>query len=128
MDSNGIAASNVTQWVAAYEGAWRAPGTEALTEMFTPDAAYSQGPYEQPVGGLPAIAEMWERERSSPDEEFTMSSEVVAVDVDTAVVRVEVHYGLPTKQEFRDLWIIRFAADGRCRAFEEWPFAPDAAP
>jgi ketosteroid isomerase-like protein len=128
MDTNGIAASNVTHWVAAYERAWRAPGTEVLTELFTPDAVYSQGPYKQPVVGLPAIGEMWERERSGPDEEFTMSSDVVAADGDTAVVRVEVHYGLPTKQAFRDLWIIRFAVDGRCRAFEEWPFAPGTAP
>ena len=28
--------------------------------------------------------------------------------------------------EYRDLWIIRFAEDGRCRHFEEWPYAPDA--
>ena len=48
----------------------------------------------------------------------------LAVDGDTAVVRVEVSYGPPINQEYRDLWIIRFAEDGRCEAFEEWPFAP----
>jgi hypothetical protein len=52
-----------------------------------------------------------------------MTSEVVAVDGDTAVVRVEVWYGDPVQQEFRDLWVIRFAADGRCAAFEEWWFS-----
>jgi hypothetical protein len=47
----------------------------------------------------------------------------VAVDADTAVVRVEVDYerGRP----WRDLWVLRFAVDGRCRHFEEWPFAHD---
>jgi len=25
---------------------------------------------------------------------------------------------------WRDLWVLRFAADGRCSSFEEWPFAP----
>jgi uncharacterized protein (TIGR02246 family) len=117
-------ANDVARWVASYERAWRAPGTEALTELFTPDAVYSPGPYEVPVVGRPAIGVMWERERSGPDEDFSMTSEVVAVDGDTAVVRVEVQYGCPTKQEFRDLWIIGFASDGRCQAFEEWPFAP----
>jgi len=39
-------------------------------------------------------------------------------------VRVEVWYGDPVQQEFRDLWVIRFAADGRCAAFEEWWFSP----
>jgi hypothetical protein len=53
-----------------------------------------------------------------------MASEIVAVDGDTAVVRVEVRYQAPTAREFRDLWVIRFGDDGRCRWFEEWPFAP----
>jgi hypothetical protein len=41
-----------------------------------------------------------------------------------AVVRAEVSYGDPPTQEYRDLWVIRFAADGRCAWFEEWPFWP----
>jgi ketosteroid isomerase-like protein len=116
--------TQVAGWVAAYEQAWRAPGTDALAAIFTPDASYLQGPYRQPVTGLPAIAGMWDREREGPDEVFRMTSEVVAVDGDTAVVRVEVRYGDPVHQEYRDLWIVRFAGDGRCRAFEEWPFWP----
>jgi len=39
-------------------------------------------------------------------------------------VRAEVRYGDPVDREYRDLWIIRLGADGRCVAFEEWPFAP----
>jgi ketosteroid isomerase-like protein len=119
MSRDGVAA-----WVAAYERAWRSAGTEALTELFTPDATYQQGPYDEPVTGLPALARMWEAERAGPAEVFRMTSEVVAVDGDTAVVRVEVWYGDPVLQEFRDLWVIRFAADGRCAAFEEWWFSP----
>ena len=119
MDRDGVAA-----WVAAYERAWRSAGTEALTGLFTTDATYQQGPYDEPLTGLPAIAQMWEAERAGPAEVFRMTSEVVAVDGDTAVVRVEVWYGDPVQQEFRDLWVIRFAADGRCAAFEEWWFSP----
>jgi len=119
VDRDGVAA-----WVAAYERAWRSAGTGALTGLFTPDATYQQGPYDEPVTGLPAIARMWEAERAGPAEVFRMTSEVVAVDGDTAVVRVEVWYGDPVQQEFRDLWVIRFAADGRCAAFEEWWFSP----
>jgi hypothetical protein len=39
-------------------------------------------------------------------------------------VRVQVRYGDPVDREFRDLWIMRFAEDGRCDSFEEWPFSP----
>jgi len=115
---------DVIGWLAAYERAWRTPGTDALAEIFTSDAGYSQAPYRDPVVGLPAIAEMWEAERAGPDEVFRMVSTVVAVDGDTAVVRVEVEYGDPLEQEYRDLWIVRFGQDGRCRSFEEWPFWP----
>jgi ketosteroid isomerase-like protein len=114
----------VAAWVAAYERAWRAPGTSALAGIFTEDAGYLQGPYERLVEGLPAIAGMWEAEREGPAEVFRMTSGIVAVDGDTAVIRVDVSYGDPVRQEYRDLWIARFAPDGRCRGFEEWPFWP----
>jgi uncharacterized protein (TIGR02246 family) len=116
--------TRVAGWIAAYERAWRTAGTEGLAGLFTDDASYLQGPYREPVVGLPAIARMWEAERDGPDEVFRMTSEVLAVDGDTAVARLEVRYGEPVTDEFRDLWIMRFAPDGRCRSFEEWPFAP----
>jgi ketosteroid isomerase-like protein len=115
----------VTRWVTAYEAAWRAAGTDALGDIFAIDATYLQGPYEEPVTGLPAIERMWEAERDGPDEAFQMTSDIVAVDGDTAVVRVEVRYGDPVTQEWQDLWLIRFDAGGRCAAFEEWPIAPE---
>ena len=115
----------MTGWVAAYERAWRAPGTGALAGIFTGDATYRQGPYDEPVTGLPAIARMWEAERDGPDEVFRMTSDVIAVDGDASVVRVEVSYGEPVRQEYRDLWVLRFASDGRCTWFEEWPFWPE---
>ncbi|HEX6869811.1 MAG TPA: nuclear transport factor 2 family protein [Micromonosporaceae bacterium] len=117
-------AEQVLAWVAGYERAWRTAGTRPLASIFTADATYQQAPYREPLAGLPAIARMWDEERAGPDEVFQLSAEVIAVERDTAVVRVEVTYGEPATQEFRDLWIIKFAADGRCRAFEEWPFSP----
>ena len=125
MDRAGVVA-----WVGAYERAWRTPGTEPLAGLFTPDATYVFDPYEAPVQGLDALGRWWDEDRDGPDEVFTMRSEVVAVDGDVAVVRVEVAYGEPVRQEYLDLWVARFAADGRCAAFEEWPFWPghDRAP
>jgi hypothetical protein len=111
-------------WVTAYERAWRTAGTEPLRELFAGDATYRMSPYEEPARGLTEIAELWERERVSPDEAFEISHRVVAVEGDTAVVRVEVAYGPPAQSEYRDLWIVRFGPDGRCVEFEEWPFWP----
>src|SRR5262249_23126396 len=87
--------AQLSAWIARYEEAWRSPGTESLAGLFARDASYSTAPYENPHEGLDAIAEMWEAERRGPDEEFEMSSEVVAVEDDTGVARVEVRYGPP---------------------------------
>jgi hypothetical protein len=119
-----VTKEQVANWISAYERAWRTPGTAVLADLFSEDASYQQGPYDEPVHDLPAIGRMWERERHGPDEAFSMTSEIIAVDGSTAVARVEVRYGRPLRQQFRDLWIICFAADGRCSSFEEWPFAP----
>jgi hypothetical protein len=44
------------------------------------------------------------------------------------VVRIEVRYGRPVRQEYRDLWVLRLDDDGRCSWFEEWPFWPEQSP
>ena len=46
----------VSQWLADYEAAWRAPGTGRLAGIFTDDASYRHSPYEEPVAGLDAIS------------------------------------------------------------------------
>lgn len=114
----------VVRWVEGYERAWRSAGTGHLSRLFTPDATYLVSPWARPVEGLAAISELWESERDGVDESFTMASEIVAVDGDTAVVRVAVSYGPPDGRRWRDLWVVRFDDGGRCAAFEEWPFAP----
>lgn len=116
--------ASVRAWIDAYEQAWRTAGVAGLPELFSADAVYSPGPFEEPVAGLAAIEEMWERERQGPDEAFTMESEVIAVEGDAAVARVEVRYGEPRSQLYLDLWVMRFDEAGRCSAFEEWPFWP----
>ena len=114
----------VHRWVAGYELAWRTSGTNGLSALFTADATYLHSPYEEPVVGIHAIRKMWDDDRDGPDEVFTLSTEIVAVEGDTAVVRAEVQNGEPIRQEYRDLWLIRFDANGRCARFEEWPYWP----
>jgi hypothetical protein len=116
--------AGVERWVARYEQLWRTPGTDGLGDLFTDDASYRASPWAPAVSGHDALAEFWEAERVSATEVFDMRSTVVAVDADTAVVRVEVDYAA-SGARWRDLWVLEFADDGRCRAFEEWPFAPD---
>src|SRR5262249_22193441 len=119
-----VGRAQVHAWLSTYERAWRTAGTASLGELFTLDATYLQAPYEKPLVGLNAIGEMWEAERESPDEAFEMKSALLALEDNVAVARVEVEYEHPTPHEHRDLWVIRFGEDGRCRSFEEWPYCP----
>lgn len=114
----------LARWIGNYERAWRTAGTSRLEELFVPAATYLSAPFDPPLEGRAAIASFWEAERDGPDEAFVLSWEPVAVEGDTGVARVEVHYGDPPARVYRDVWIVTLAGDGRCIAFEEWPFFP----
>jgi ketosteroid isomerase-like protein len=114
---------DIRRWVAGYEKAWRSPGTASLAKLFTEGVSYRPSPWKDPVEGMEDLAKFWNAERDGPGEAFTMSSELVALDGGTAVVRTQVDYEKSSSGRWRDLWVLRFDADGRCRHFEEWPFA-----
>ena len=47
-----------------------------------------------------------------------MSEHLLRID------NLEVRYGDPVGQEYRDLWVLSFAGDGRVEEFEEWAYWP----
>ncbi|MGY1615709.1 VOC family protein [Geodermatophilus sp. SYSU D00691] len=125
---------DVVRWVAEYERGWRAGDLDAVPRLFSEDARYRVSPYaDPPKVGHAEIQAFWRDDEGIP---FTVSAEPVAVEGRDAVVRLEVRYGDPVTQEYRDLWVLRFADDGRVEAFEEWAYWPgkpytasgDAAP
>ena len=117
--------AQLAHWIDSYEAAWRTPGTEVLSRIFTRDATYSAGPFEPTRHGLDEIAALWDEEREGPNEAFRMTSEIVASDDRTGVARVEVWYDGPPPRHYRDLWVVRLDDSGRCTHFEEWPFWPE---
>jgi hypothetical protein len=111
----------VMRWVAAYEAAWRESDRNAVEKLFTEDARYGRSPYDEALVGHAAIQDFWVADEG---QTFTMTASPVAVEGADAVVRVEVTYGLPTSQQYRDLWVLHFAPDGRVDDFEEWAYWP----
>jgi ketosteroid isomerase-like protein len=112
---------DVMRWVAGYERAWREGDVEAVAGLFTEDARYRRSPYEPAAVGPAAIGAFW---REDEGEKFAVEAEPVAVEGRHAVVRLQVRYGDPVHEEYRDLWVLRFAADGRVEDFEEWAYWP----
>jgi hypothetical protein len=116
-----VDAADAMRWVAGYERAWRDGDLTGVERLFTEDARYRPSPYHDPEIGHDAIKAFW---LDDEDKVFTVSAEPVAVEGRTAVVRLEVRYGDPVTQEYRDLWLLRFADDGRVEDFEEWAYWP----
>jgi ketosteroid isomerase-like protein len=111
---------DVMTWVADYERSWREGDAAGLDRLFTEDARYLRSAYDDPgLNGLDEIRAFW-----VDDSPFTFTAELVAVDGSTAVVRAEVKYPGSEPPEYRDLWILQFADDGRVRHFEEWAHWP----
>lgn len=115
--------ASVQDWLARYEDAWRSPGTAALDAVFDRSITYVPSPWASPIVGVESLRRFWDAARNGPDEGFRMTSEIVAVDGRTAVVRVHVDYD--DGQRWRDLWVLTLDDQGRCERFEEWPCAPD---
>lgn len=111
----------VTEWVALYERAWREDDVYAVERLFAPDAHYRRSPYEPADVGQVGIKSFWLEDSGRP---FTFAAEIVAVEAEIAVVRVEVAYAGDDPQEYTNLWVMRFAGDQRVEDFEEWPFWP----
>jgi len=110
------------RWVAGYEQAWRDGDVGGVEQLFTPDVVYLRSPYHPPAVGHDAVKAFW---REDVGSSFTVAAEPVAVEDGRAVVRLDVRYLTPEQQEYRDLWVLRFAPDGRVAEFEEWPFWPE---
>jgi hypothetical protein len=111
----------VMAWYAEYEGSWRDRDLAGVERLFTEDAQYRVSPYAASEVGHDAIKGIWSEDEGTT---FTADASPVAIEGDRAVLRVDVVYLAPRQQEYADLWLLRFAADGRVEDFEEWPFWP----
>ena len=110
------------EWVDGYIRGWHAEDPTAVTRLFTEDVRYRVSPYSEPIVGHAGLQGFW---LDDAGRIFTARAEPFAVDGRRAVVRVEVGYGDPVEQEYRDLWLLHFAEDGRVDDFEEWAYWPD---
>ena len=108
--------AQLTEWLDAYVRAWNTNDPADIAGLFAADATYRGAPYEPGLHGVEAIVADWLRRQDKPGE-TTFTWRPVAVTDEVAVVEGATAY--PT-QVFRNLWVIRLDASGRCRDFTEW--------
>jgi ketosteroid isomerase-like protein len=118
--------AGVERWIEGYRRAWASDDAADIGALFTEDATYSPFPWPREENlwrGRDTIVEKWIGHGDSKTD-WRFSYEILAVDGDTAVVEGWTDYdrgdGDPWAEQYANLWVIRFAPDGRARSFREW--------
>jgi hypothetical protein len=117
----GMQRADVQAWLDRYVEAWRRNAREPL---FTEDAVYRFHPYggeDDAAKGSSAIADAWLEVADEPDS-WDARYEPFAVDGDRAAATGYSHYlarGDKSERTYHNVFLLEFAADGRCRAFTE---------
>jgi len=109
--------ADVERWLADYLKAWKSNKPQEIAKLFTEDALYSTGPFDEPWLGQEAIIDGWVAIGDQPAD-WTFEYEVLAADGDLGVM-----HGTTVYKEagtFSNIWLIRLAKDGRCKEFREW--------
>ncbi|HKQ60753.1 MAG TPA: nuclear transport factor 2 family protein [Candidatus Polarisedimenticolaceae bacterium] len=109
-------------WLRAYGFAWEQRDPDAVAPLFTPDVEYRETPFTEPLRGLAELREYWAA-NTSIQTEVRFSHELVVLQQERAVVRWTANYTrLPSRVRAKldGLFLLEFAADGRCRRLEEW--------
>lgn len=110
------------RFVDGYRAAWASNDPAEIGALFTDEAEYRFEPYSPPVRGREAIVADWLEGRDEPGT-WTFEWKPVAVDGRTAVLEGRTQYSGGT--DYRNLWVIEFADDGRATSFTEWYMAED---
>ena len=113
-----MTADDAQRWLDAYVAAWASYDEAEITALFTDDAEYRYDAFRKPIVGSAAIAANWLRHRDSPGS-WEAEYRPFAVDGDRVVAVGETRYPQEAKR-YANVYLLEFAADGRCRSFTEW--------
>lgn len=117
--------STVTAWMNGYLRAWGSNEPDDIRALFTDDAEYRTAPFDTPRAGVDAIVEGWLADQDQPGD-FEFSWHSAGLDGDVAFVEGDTTYS--DGRRYANLWVIRFADDGRATSYTEWYMRhPDAS-
>jgi ketosteroid isomerase-like protein len=117
--------TTVSTWIDGYRRAWDSNAPDDIRALFTEDATYLDAPFDDPRVGHDAIVAGWIEGQDQPGD-YTFTWSAAGLDGDTAFVEGETIYA--DGRRYANLWVIRFAADGRATSFTEWYMRhPDGA-
>jgi hypothetical protein len=132
----GLTKDVVATWLEAHDAAWRAAEPDAIADLFTDNAVYHLGPFDEswrglagPFRGRDAIAAGW-LAGGIEGEQFQVESEILAIDGQRAVVRRRITYleaDSSIESQWDTCWVVDFDETGRCIEYREWYVEGSAA-
>lgn len=108
-------------WVRRYLVAWDTDDEADIASLFTDDATYQTGPFDEPWVGRDEIVARWQA-RGDSGTEWSFEWEVAAVERDLGVIVGETDYPA-SGHHYKNVWFVRLTPDGRATSFQEWWFA-----
>ncbi|MGP3534520.1 nuclear transport factor 2 family protein [Microbacterium sp. RD1] len=109
-------------WLDRYLVAWRTNDAEDIRALFTDDATYAGSPLDpEPWSGIDAIVEGWVAHRDEPGE-WRFEGAPLAATGDVGIIEGRTDYA--DGRTYANIWVVRFADDGRARSFVEWFVEP----
>jgi ketosteroid isomerase-like protein len=114
----------VQRWLDAYVRAWKSYDETEIADLWTEDAVWLY-PFEARARGRTGITAAWlaEKHLFEPGT-YDAAYEPIAVDGSLVVTHGRTLFFDPdtgvTRAEFDNVWVLRFAPDGRCTEFHEW--------
>lgn len=116
--------ADLQDWLDRYVAAWRANERDPIAALFAEDAVYRYNPYggdDHTLHGRAAIVDGWMAEGDDPDS-WEAQYEPYAIEGDRAVATGWSRYAATDdtpERTYHNVFLLRFAADGRCSEFTE---------
>jgi hypothetical protein len=108
----------IQTWIEGYLRAWDSNNPEDIGSLFSKDAVYKTGPFDDPWQGREQIIQGWIERKDDPGS-WSFEYDVLGAEGRLGVVRGLTKYKDPD-QVFSNIWLITLNDVGNCTEFNEW--------
>ena len=112
---------DLDKWLAAYKKSWESQDSGLFISLFTEDCVYRDTPFVEPVPGS-EFGAFW-RALAKLQSDNHIEFEILALVSDRAIVNwhaVSTRTATGERREGDGIFVLAFAASGRCRDVREW--------